>query len=166
MFTLSLKVGLNTEVESQKLYKNLISRLGNDSDVLMHAHESISDILSETEEYVKTWTSYQALWDLQSDQVYSRIGTDLAVSLCTWDGVSWTNFTVSRFAVWLINLSNDHSFPLNKLLQVLTPRLVQWIMNNLVTYCFLNLKSNTLSCVVIFSVWCPWGGLEPHMGLT
>ncbi len=70
-------------MESQKLYKTLISTLGNDSDVLMRAHEAISELLGETEEYVKTWTSYQALWDLQSDQVYSRIGTNLDVSMTT-----------------------------------------------------------------------------------
>ena len=70
------KVGLNAEEESQKLNLNLISRLSKESDVLVHAHDAIFGILSETEEYVKTWTSYQALWDLQYDQVYSRIGNN------------------------------------------------------------------------------------------
>lgn len=60
---------------------NLISRLSKESDVLIHAHDAIFGILSETEEYVKTWTSYQALWDLQVDQVYNRIGTNLEASL-------------------------------------------------------------------------------------
>ncbi|BHF62050.1 Cytoplasmic dynein 1 heavy chain 1 [Sparganum proliferum] len=71
------QVGLNTEVESQKLYRNLISTLCADSDILMLAHEEIRNLMDETEEYVKTWTSYQTLWDLQSDQVYARLGTDL-----------------------------------------------------------------------------------------
>uniref|UniRef100_A0A0X3P013 Dynein heavy chain, cytoplasmic n=1 Tax=Schistocephalus solidus TaxID=70667 RepID=A0A0X3P013_SCHSO len=73
------QVGLNTEVESRKLYRNLISTLCADSDILMLAHEEIRNLMDETEEYVKTWTSYQTLWDLQSDQVYARLGTDLEV---------------------------------------------------------------------------------------
>uniref|UniRef100_A0A5K3FEA9 Dynein heavy chain, cytoplasmic n=2 Tax=Mesocestoides corti TaxID=53468 RepID=A0A5K3FEA9_MESCO len=81
------QVGLNTEITSQKLYMNLISKLTEDSDVLIHAHDAIYDILAETEEYVKTWTSYQALWDLQSDQVYTRIGTNLEVWMNVLDEI-------------------------------------------------------------------------------
>lgn len=58
---------------------NLISQLSKDNNVLLHAYDSICNILDETEEYVKTWTSYQALWDLQPDQVYNRIGNNLEV---------------------------------------------------------------------------------------
>lgn len=44
------------------------------------AHEAIVQVTGDAKEYVKTWTSYQALWDLQSDQVYGRLGSDTQVS--------------------------------------------------------------------------------------
>ncbi|EUB63753.1 Cytoplasmic dynein 1 heavy chain [Echinococcus granulosus] len=73
------QVGFNTEEESQKFNMNLISRLSKESDVLIHAHDAIFGILSETEEYVKTWTSYQALWDLQVDQVWMNVLDEIKV---------------------------------------------------------------------------------------
>ena len=96
-----LQVGLNTDEGSQKLNLNLISRLSKESDVLVHAHDAIFGILNETEEYVKTWTSYQALWDLQFDQVYNRIGNNLEVE----------SHTISRLIVWACD--SFHSYKIN-----------------------------------------------------
>lgn len=84
-FVFLLQVGLNAEVESRTAYSSLISTLCDNSDILARAHESVFNVVGETEEYVKTWTSYQKLWDLQSDQVYAKIGNNLDVSVLKRD---------------------------------------------------------------------------------
>ncbi|THD25348.1 Dynein heavy chain 1 cytosolic [Fasciola hepatica] len=73
------QVGLETESDTQRNYKKLLHDLQNTGEVLEEAHQAIMDVVDEAREYVKTWTSYQALWDLQGDQVYGRIGTDTQV---------------------------------------------------------------------------------------
>ncbi|VDP72907.1 unnamed protein product [Echinostoma caproni] len=73
------QVGLETEADTQRNYKKLLHNLQNAGEVLEQAHQAIMDVVDEAREYVKTWTSYQALWDLQGDQVYGRIGTDTQV---------------------------------------------------------------------------------------
>ncbi|VDN96525.1 unnamed protein product [Rodentolepis nana] len=81
------QVGLNADEDTQQHNMNLVSRLAKESNVLSHAYDSISNILEETDEYVKTWTSYQALWDLQLDQVYNRIGNNLEVWMNVLDEI-------------------------------------------------------------------------------
>ncbi|KAF8560529.1 hypothetical protein P879_02534 [Paragonimus westermani] len=73
------QVGLETGNDTQKNYKKLLHNLVNAGEALEQAHQAILDVVDEAREYVKTWTSYQALWDLQSDQVYGRIGKDTQV---------------------------------------------------------------------------------------
>lgn len=78
------------ESDAQRNYKKLLHNLQNAGEVLEEAHQAIMDVINEAREYVKTWTSYQALWDLQGDQVYGRIGTDTQVRFslvdirCVW----------------------------------------------------------------------------------
>ncbi|CAH8838540.1 unnamed protein product [Trichobilharzia szidati] len=73
------QVGIESENDTQKNYKKLMCKLDNSGDVLAKAYEAIAQVTGEAKEYVKTWTSYQALWDLQSDQVYGRLGSDTQV---------------------------------------------------------------------------------------
>ncbi|VDP20010.1 unnamed protein product [Schistosoma margrebowiei] len=72
-------VGIDSETDTQKNYKKLIYKLENGGEILAKAHEAIVQVTGDAKEYVKTWTSYQALWDLQSDQVYGRLGSDTQV---------------------------------------------------------------------------------------
>ena len=45
--------------------------------VLELAYKTIEWIVERAREYVKTWTSYQALWDLQPEVLYERLGSSL-----------------------------------------------------------------------------------------
>ncbi|VEL06840.1 unnamed protein product [Protopolystoma xenopodis] len=75
------QVGVESEAEQQKTYRRLICHLSDGGDVLQSTHRAISEVIRETDEYVRTWTRYQALWDLQSDQVYERLGTDVQAKI-------------------------------------------------------------------------------------
>lgn len=75
------QVGLDSEAETSKNYKKLIDQLENAGESLANAHEAVVYLSGQAKEYVKTWTSYQALWDLQGDQVYDRLGSDTQVCL-------------------------------------------------------------------------------------
>ena len=46
--------------------------------LLSNAYKIISEYVNEAEKYIKTWLSYQALWDIQIDQFYSMFGKDLS----------------------------------------------------------------------------------------
>ncbi|CAH8499852.1 unnamed protein product [Heterobilharzia americana] len=73
------QVGIESDTDTQKNYKKLIYKLENAGESLAKAHKAIVQVTGEAKEYVKTWTSYQALWDLQSDQVYGRLGSDTQI---------------------------------------------------------------------------------------
>jgi dynein heavy chain 1 len=48
--------------------------------LLQHAYTAILVRMGQVRAYVNTWYSYQALWDLDPNKVYARLGDDLA----TW----------------------------------------------------------------------------------
>jgi dynein heavy chain 1 len=48
--------------------------------LLQHAYTAILLRMGQVRAYVNTWYSYQALWDLDPNKVYARLGDDLA----TW----------------------------------------------------------------------------------
>ncbi|KER29805.1 hypothetical protein T265_03604 [Opisthorchis viverrini] len=81
------QVGLEVGSDVHKNYKKILHNLDRADEALEQAHQAILDVVSEAREYVKTWTSYQALWDLQSDQVYGRIGTDTRVWMNVLDEI-------------------------------------------------------------------------------
>ncbi|TGZ69850.1 hypothetical protein CRM22_003509 [Opisthorchis felineus] len=81
------QVGLEVGGDVHKNYKKILHNLDRADEALEQAHQAILDVVSEAREYVKTWTSYQALWDLQSDQVYGRIGTDTRVWMNVLDEI-------------------------------------------------------------------------------
>lgn len=45
--------------------------------VLNDAYAAINDTVAKANDYVNQWTRYQALWDLQQDMLFERLGTDL-----------------------------------------------------------------------------------------
>jgi len=40
-------------------------------------YKAIDDVLLKTNDYVSHWTRYQALWDLQQDILFERLGSEL-----------------------------------------------------------------------------------------
>jgi dynein heavy chain 1 len=71
------QVGLDAGSEAETSYKNLLTKLPSGSEQLQHAYETIEKLVGEVREYVEIWLKYQALWDLQPDQLYERLGTNL-----------------------------------------------------------------------------------------
>lgn len=53
-------------------------KLPKKSQVLMEAHEAIDHVVNMANDYVNQWTRYQALWDLQQDMLFERLGSDLS----------------------------------------------------------------------------------------
>lgn len=81
------QVGLETDSESQKTYRKLLSKLSNAGEALDNSHAAINIVIRDAEDYVKTWTNYQALWDLQPDQVYSRLSDNMTVWMNVLDEI-------------------------------------------------------------------------------
>ncbi|KJH46392.1 ATPase family protein [Dictyocaulus viviparus] len=59
-------------------YKNVLSCLPNGLGVLENAYITVDRILREVDDYVNEWLRYQALWDLQAEMLYERLGVDLS----------------------------------------------------------------------------------------
>uniref|UniRef100_A0A914WGW8 Dynein heavy chain tail domain-containing protein n=1 Tax=Plectus sambesii TaxID=2011161 RepID=A0A914WGW8_9BILA len=62
---------------SESTYRNLLSKLPEGQGVIEQAYTAVENLLSKVREYVGEWLRYQALWDLQPDMLYERLGTDL-----------------------------------------------------------------------------------------
>ena len=58
-----------------QVYTYLLKHLAEDQ--LQSAYKSIEDNIEQLNQYVKTWLSYQALWDMQASFVYERLGDDI-----------------------------------------------------------------------------------------
>ncbi len=50
-------------------YSSILKKIS--SDVLQGAYKKINSIISDSENYVKTWLNYQALWEIDSKKLYS-----------------------------------------------------------------------------------------------
>lgn len=62
---------------TESTYRNLLAKLPEGQGVLEQAYTAVENLLSKVREYVGEWLRYQALWDLQPDMLYERLGTDL-----------------------------------------------------------------------------------------
>nr|CAD2174297.1 unnamed protein product [Meloidogyne enterolobii] len=58
-------------------YKCVLLKLPKKQQRLFEAYKAIDDVLLKTNDYVKHWTRYQALWDLQQDILFERLGSEL-----------------------------------------------------------------------------------------
>ena len=47
------------------------------SNAFLSAYQTVNNIVNDAEKYVKTWLSYQALWDIKIDDFYKRFGDNL-----------------------------------------------------------------------------------------
>ncbi|XP_052742503.1 dynein heavy chain, cytoplasmic isoform X1 [Bicyclus anynana] len=60
-------------------YRNLLTKLPGGSSPLENAYDAIEQKISQVREYVDEWLRYQALWDLQPDSLYGRLGEDITL---------------------------------------------------------------------------------------
>jgi len=58
-------------------YKGILLNLPKKQQVLTEAYEAINAVVKKADDYVSQWTRYQALWDLQPDVLFERLGAEL-----------------------------------------------------------------------------------------
>ena len=83
------QVGLDVESESMTHYKNLLVKLPEGSLKLDSAYEAVDKLVAESEGYVGVWLRYQALWDLQPDYLYLKLGNNLSQWMKTLEEIKW-----------------------------------------------------------------------------
>ena len=69
------QVGLDRPAAPQ--YKNLLNRMPEGFKGLEAAYEAIESKISQMQEYITQWLTYQSLWDLQPDMLYSKLGENI-----------------------------------------------------------------------------------------
>uniref|UniRef100_A0A183BLW5 Dynein heavy chain, cytoplasmic n=2 Tax=Globodera pallida TaxID=36090 RepID=A0A183BLW5_GLOPA len=60
-----------------RTYKSVLLKMPHSQQILNEAHMAIEAIVTKVGDYVTQWTRYQALWDLQQDVLFDRLGSDL-----------------------------------------------------------------------------------------
>ncbi|XP_075979872.1 dynein heavy chain, cytoplasmic isoform X3 [Anticarsia gemmatalis] len=60
-------------------YRNLLTKLPGSAVPLENAYDAIEQKISQVREYVDEWLRYQALWDLQPESLYGRLGEDITL---------------------------------------------------------------------------------------
>jgi dynein heavy chain 1 len=71
------QLGIESESEYKTTFKSLLNKLPMNSKPLEDAYEIIEFLVTSADDYVNTWLDFQSLWDLQTDQLYARLGKDL-----------------------------------------------------------------------------------------
>ncbi|TRY83561.1 hypothetical protein DNTS_016270 [Danionella cerebrum] len=72
------QVGIHYELsEEEKFYRNALTRMPDGPAALEEAYNAVKENVSEVEQYVKVWLQYQCLWDMQPENIYTRLGEDL-----------------------------------------------------------------------------------------
>jgi dynein heavy chain 1 len=71
------QLGIESESEYKTTFKSLLNKLPMTSKPLEDAYETIESLITAADNYVNTWLDFQSLWDLQTDQLYARLGKDV-----------------------------------------------------------------------------------------
>lgn len=58
-------------------YRSALLKMQHKQKVLIDVLNAVEEIMRNVCDYVNQWTQYQALWDLQPDVLYERLGDDL-----------------------------------------------------------------------------------------
>ena len=58
-------------------YRNLLTKLPNGKQPLEAAYEAVESKMRDIADYVDQWLRYQALWDLQPDNLYGKLGENI-----------------------------------------------------------------------------------------
>uniref|UniRef100_A0A0N5AC29 DHC_N1 domain-containing protein n=1 Tax=Syphacia muris TaxID=451379 RepID=A0A0N5AC29_9BILA len=62
---------------NESTYRDVLAVLPQGQKILDEAYAAVEDVIKEVSEYVGEWLRYQALWDLQPDLLYERLGFDI-----------------------------------------------------------------------------------------
>ena len=65
----------NEDIFKETTYRDIISKI--DQKVILNVYSSLEKKFIECEEYVRTWLSYQVLWDIKPQKIYDRLGDDM-----------------------------------------------------------------------------------------
>ncbi|XP_064484606.1 dynein heavy chain, cytoplasmic-like isoform X2 [Ornithodoros turicata] len=89
------QVGL--ERQTAQTYRNLLTVMQDGAAVLEKCYGAIETTMRQMTDYVREWTRYQSLWDLQQDVLYARLGSDIATWMNTLVEIkkSRTTFDIS-----------------------------------------------------------------------
>ncbi|RWS31185.1 Dynein heavy chain: cytoplasmic-like protein [Leptotrombidium deliense] len=69
------QVGLDRPSAPQ--YRGLLNKMPDGSSVLESAYEAIEKHVKQMQDYIEQWLTYQSLWDLQPDMLYSKLGNSV-----------------------------------------------------------------------------------------
>ncbi|XP_076178666.1 dynein heavy chain, cytoplasmic isoform X5 [Ptiloglossa arizonensis] len=58
-------------------YRNLLTKLPNGKQPLESAYNAVESKMKDVADYVDQWLRYQALWDLQPDNLYGKLGENI-----------------------------------------------------------------------------------------
>ncbi|VDN07087.1 unnamed protein product [Thelazia callipaeda] len=63
---------------TETTYRDVLAHLPQGQKSIEHAYDAVEKVMKEVADYVNEWLRYQALWDLQPDVLYERLGTDVS----------------------------------------------------------------------------------------
>ncbi|CAG2102482.1 unnamed protein product, partial [Medioppia subpectinata] len=75
------QVGLDRPAAPQ--YRDLLNRMPEGVIVLEAAYEAIEGKVKQMQDYITQWLTYQSLWDLQPDMLYSKLGENTSLWMNT-----------------------------------------------------------------------------------
>lgn len=64
-------------------YRSLLPVMEDGTNVMEKCYGCVEDIMRQVRAYVDEWLRYQALWDLQQDMLYNRLGDDIGLWMNT-----------------------------------------------------------------------------------
>lgn len=67
---------INKDSYKETTYRNILNLLP--QGILKSAYDTIEKTMQETSEYLKTWLSYQVLWDIQPKNILDKLGEDMS----------------------------------------------------------------------------------------
>ena len=63
------------DIYKETTYRDLIPKI--DSKILLSVYSSLEKTFISCEEYVKTWSSYQVLWQIEPQFIFTKLGDDM-----------------------------------------------------------------------------------------
>ena len=66
---------MQEDIFKESTFRDIISKI--DQKILLDVYSSLEKKFNECEEYVKTWVSYQVLWEIQPQVIYDKLGEDM-----------------------------------------------------------------------------------------